>query len=268
MLEELICNWGDAQFYLKESSIVPASRNRTPAGLNQMVLADSQVLPRLNLLHLPGQFPETFCSVSLRLQLSHLWRVVLLFWSILSKVKKLCDLPDIDSWSEYIGRSLNTWLNVAYVICFRGERIFGIPMTGFTDSRRRSFSRDCHGLLMECLKVLSRSPFVLSQLASNLSCFAPDMLLLGDENYTVELFRGLMACFQERGRVTNVVAEGACNEFKSFLVDLRRRNRRVVDTITDTFLFMQQSEICRMWSSWLRWLLSLVSCIIQWWSSL
>ena len=51
-----------------------------------------------------------------------------------------------------------------------------------------------------------------------------------------------MACFQECGRVTNVVAEGACNEFKSFLVDLRRRNRRVVDNITNTFVFMQQSE--------------------------
>ena len=52
VLEELICNWGDVQSFLKESSVVPASRNRTPADLNQMVLADAQVLPRLNLLHL------------------------------------------------------------------------------------------------------------------------------------------------------------------------------------------------------------------------
>ena len=28
VLEELICNWVDVQSYLKESSIVPASRNR------------------------------------------------------------------------------------------------------------------------------------------------------------------------------------------------------------------------------------------------
>ena len=52
VLEELICNWGDVQSYLKESSINPASRNRTPADLNQMVLADAQVLPHLSLLHL------------------------------------------------------------------------------------------------------------------------------------------------------------------------------------------------------------------------
>ena len=51
-----------------------------------------------------------------------------------------------------------------------------------------------------------------------------------------------MACFQECGCVTNVAAEGACNELKFFLMDLRCRNQRVVDTITDTFVFMQQSE--------------------------
>ena len=74
------------------------------------------------------------------------------------------------------------------------------------------------------------------------SCFKANFQNLSAENYTVELFRGMMACFQECGRVTNVVAESLCNDFKSFLVDLRRRNRRVVDTITDTVVFMQQSE--------------------------
>ena len=247
VLDELICNWGDVQSFLKESSVVPASRSRTPADLNQMVLSDAQVLPRLSLLHLlVSCFQANFQKLSAQDICDYSCRsygeFCFFYWSVLSKVKKLSDLPDIDSWSEYIGRPLNTWPNVAYVDCFRGERIFGIAMTGFTDSRRRSFLRDCHGLLMEFLKVLARCPFVHSQLASNLSCFAPDMLLLGDENYTVELFRGLMACFQDCGRVTNVVAEGACNEFKSFLVDLRRRNRRVVSTITDTFVFMQQAE--------------------------
>ena len=246
-LEELVCNWGDVQSYLKESSVVPASRSRAPSDLNQMVLADAQVLPRLSLLHLlVSCFQANFqklaaqgvCDYSCR----NYGEFCFFYWNILSKVKKLSDLPDIDSWSEYVGRPLNTWFNVAYVDCFRGERIIGIAMTGFTDARKRVFLRDCHGLLMEFLKVLSRCPFILSQFASNLSCFSPDMLLLGDENYVVELFRGLMACFQGCGCVTSVVAEGACNEFKSFLVELRRRNRRVVDTITDTFVFMQQSE--------------------------
>ena len=247
VLEELICNWSDVQSCLKESSIVPASRTKAPADLNQMILADAQVLPRLCLLHLlvscfqanfQKLFAQGICDYSCR----NYGEFCFFYWSILSKVKKLSDLPDINAWSEYIGRPLNSWSNVAYVDCFRGERIVGLAMTGFTDAPKRTFLRDCHGLLMEFLKVLSRCPFILSQFASNLSCFAPDMLLLGDEKYTVELFRGLMACFQECGRVTNVVAEGACNEFKSFLVELRRRNRRLVDTITDSFVFMQQFE--------------------------
>ena len=41
--------------------------------------------------------------------------------------------------------------------------------------------------------------------------------------------------------MTAVEAEGSCNEFKSFLVELRRRNRRVVSTIKDTFSFMRES---------------------------
>ena len=247
VLEELICNWGDVQSYLKETSIVPASRNRAPSDLNQMVLADAQVLPRLSLLHLlvscfHANFQKLAAHGNCDYKCRNYGEFCFFYWSILSKVKTLTDLPDIDSWSEYVGRSLNTWSNVAYVDCFRGERIIGIAMTGFTEARKRAFLRDCHGLLMEFLKVLSRCPFILLQFASNLSCFSPDMLLLGDENYAVELFRGLMVCFQECGRVTNVVAEVACNEFKSFLVELRRRNRRVVDTITDTFVFMQQSQ--------------------------
>ena len=68
------------------------------------------------------------------------------------------------------------------------------------------------------------------------------MLLLGEESYTVGLFRGLVAFYQECGRLTAVGAEGSCNGFKSFLVELRRRNRRVVSTNKDTFSFMRESE--------------------------
>ena len=151
VLEELICNWGDVQSFLAESSVAPASLNRTPADLNRMVLADAQVWPRLSLLHLlVSCFQANFQKISAQEICNNSCRTYgdfcFFYWSVLSKVTKLSDLPDIDSWNEYIGPPLNTWSNVAYVDCFRGERIFGIAMTGYTDSRQRSFLRDCHGL--------------------------------------------------------------------------------------------------------------------------
>ena len=111
-------------------------------------------------------------------------------------------------------------------------------LAGCTAAVRRSFLRESHSLLMGFLRVLNESSFMNSCLSSNLSCFSPDMLLLGEESYTVELFRGLVAFYQE-------CAEGSCNDFKSFLVELRRRNRRVVSTIKETFSFMRESFSCR-----------------------
>ena len=68
------------------------------------------------------------------------------------------------------------------------------------------------------------------------------MLLLGDESYAVELFRALVACYQECGRLTVLDSESACNEFKSSLVEIRRWNRQVVSTIKDVFSYLRQSE--------------------------
>ena len=95
---------------------------------------------------------------------------------------------------------------------------------------------------MSFLRVVNESAFMNSRLSSSLSCFSPDMLLLGEESFAVELFRGLVAFYQECGRLTAIEAEGSCNEFKSFLVELRRRNRRIVSTIKDTFSFMREFE--------------------------
>ena len=123
-----------------------------------------------------------------------------------------------------------------------GEPVVVKALARCTAAVRRSFLRESHALLMEFLRVLYESAFMNSRLSSNLSCFSPDMLLLGEESYAVELFRGLVAFYQECGRLTAVESEGSCNEFKSFLVELRRRNRWVVSTINDTFSFMRESD--------------------------
>ena len=70
----------------------------------------------------------------------------------------------------------------------------------------------------------------------------------GEEAYTVSLFRDPESCLQTCGRLCSVEAEGAANEFKSLLVNLRRRNRQVISTIKDSFRFLWQSGLlgCRL----------------------
>ena len=96
------------------------------------------------------------------------------YWSLLSKVKKLSELPEIDDWSAYIGRPLTTWSTVSYIECLRTEPLFVTALVGCTEAVRKSFLRKGYGFLMEFLKVLNNSVFMDSRLASNLSCFSPD----------------------------------------------------------------------------------------------
>ena len=73
------------------------------------------------------------------------------------------------------------------------------------------------------------------------------MLLQGDELYTVELFRDLVNCFQDCGRLNVSEGDGSCNEFKSQLVELRCRNRQVIPSINNGLYFLRSSGLldCR-----------------------
>ena len=244
VLEEIAGHWSDIKLFLGEGSAPFSSRGRAPLDLNQMILADARVLPRLCVLHVivvcfqanfEKQFMQKFTDYSCRGYAEYCF----FYWSLL---KKLSELPEIDDWSAYIGRPPTTWSTVSYIECLRTEPLFVSALAGCTEAVRKSFLREGYGFLMEFLKVLNSSVFMDARLASNLSCLSPDLLLLGDESYTIELFRGLVACYQECGRLTAVDSESACNEFKFFLVELRRRNRQVVSTIKDVFSFLRQSE--------------------------
>ena len=160
-------------------------------------------------------------------------------------MKKLSALPEIEAWSQYIGLPLTTWANIAYTECLRGEPLVTVSCS---DAFRRTFLRECQGFLLEFLKVLIQSAYAKSGLASSLSCFSPDKMLLGDESYAVVLFKDLTTCFLDCGRLTSLDCEAAANEFKSLLVELRRRNKRVVPSITNSFIFWLDSGLldCRL----------------------
>ena len=123
-----------------------------------------------------------------------------------------------------------------------------VALSSCSDALRRTFLRECQGFLLEFLKVLNQSAYAKSGLASSLSCFSPDMMLLGDESYAVVLFKDLTTYFLDCGRLTSLDCEAAANEFKSLLVDLRRLNKRVVASITNSFTFLRDSGLldCRL----------------------
>ena len=247
VLEEIVGHWSDIKLFLSDGIASTSSRGRTPLDLNQMVLADAWVLPRLCVLHVvvvcfQANFEKQFLQEITDYSCRGYAEFCFFYWSLLSKVKKLSELPEIDDWSAYIGRPLTTWSTVSYVECLKTEPLFASVLAGSPEAIRKSFLREGYGFMMEFLKVLNSSCFMDSRLASNLSCFSPDMLLLGDESYAIELFRGLVACYQECGRLTVIDSESACNEFKSFLVEIRRSNRQVVSSIKDIFSYLRQSE--------------------------
>ena len=253
VLEELVEHWEDVRLFFKESGSTPTPRGKTPVDLGQVIVSDTYILPRLSLLHvLVFCFQSNFEAQSDKSITDYSCRnyaeFCFFYWSLLGKVKKLSDLPAIEEWSEYIGRPLSTWTNLSYIDCLRSELIVVKALGVCSDAVKRRFLRECHGFLMEFLKVLNASAYATSRLSSSLSCFSPDMLLMGEEAYTVSLFRDLVSCLQTCGRLSAVEAEGAANEFKSLLVDLRRRNRQVISTIKDGFCFLWQSGLleCRL----------------------
>ena len=95
--------------------------------------------------------------------------------------------------------------------------------------------------------MLNSCAFAKSRVLSSLSCFSPDMLLQGDDAYTVELFQDLVNCFQDCGRLIGSEGEESCNEFKSLLVELRRQNRPAIPSIHNGLYFLRSSGLldCR-----------------------
>ena len=163
-------------------------------------------------------------------------------------MEKLSTLPEIEAMSLYIGQPLTTWANIAYSECLRGEPLVTVALSSCLDPLHRTFLREFQGFLLEFLKVLNQSAHAKSGLASSLSCFSPDMILQGDESYVVVLFKDVTTYFLECGRLTSLNCEAAAIEFKSWLVELRRRNQQVIASITNSYTFLHDSGLldCRL----------------------
>ena len=248
VLKELVDHWDDVNLVFRESGTTAPTRGKAPVDLGQMIVSDSYVLPRLSLLHvLVSCFQSNFEKQGDECVTDYSCRnyseFCFFYWSLLGKVKKLAELPTIEELSSYFGRPLSIWSKFSFVDSLRSEPIVVKALVGYSNTAKRRFLRECHGFLMEFFKVLNFSPYATSLLASSLSCLSPDMLLQGDEAYTVSLFRELVSCLQSCGRLSSEESEGASNELMSLLVELRRKNRRVISTNKNSLSFLHENGL-------------------------
>ena len=200
VLEELVQHWADVKLFLEESIVGSVPNGRAPLDMNRVVVTDSLELHRLSLLHVlvacfQANFEKQFVTVVSEYSCRNYAQFCFFYLSRLSKVKKLSELPYIEAWSQHVGRLLNTWSNVPAPECLRSEPIVMSALSGCGDTVKRSCFKERHSFLMEFLKVLNSFAFAKWRVLSSLSCFSPDMLLQGDEAYTVQLFRDLVNCF-------------------------------------------------------------------------
>ena len=238
IIPELVDRWADIRLFLQSDG------HASSGDLGHIIVSSSLCLPRLCCLHIillcyranvVSEFDEEIQDGVCRSYTEFCF----FYWSLLSKVKRLADLPVIENWSEYVGKPLTTWANVAAVECFRSEPVVVTATRGMSDVALRNFLKDCYGSFVEFIKVLGTSFFARSKLSSSLSCLTGDMLISGDEDYASELFQQLVSCFVTGGFMVAVDGEAACNEYCSFLVDVRRRNRKPVKSIKDCLEFIR-----------------------------
>ena len=113
VLEEIVSHWKDIKVFLGDGSVVSTSRSKIPQDLSQMVLADDHILPRLCVrqmlvLCFLSNFEKQFVAEVTEYSCRNYAELCFFYWSVLSKVEKLSELPEIDAWSEYVGKPLTT----------------------------------------------------------------------------------------------------------------------------------------------------------------
>ena len=158
VLEELVQHWADVKLFPEEINVASVPKSRAPLDMSRVVVADSPVLPGLSLLHVlvacfQANFEKQFVTDVSDYSCRSFAEFCFFYWSLLSKVETLSELPKIEPWSQYVVRPLNTWSNDPASECLRSEPIVMSALGGCGDTVKRSFLKECHSFLMEYLKV-------------------------------------------------------------------------------------------------------------------
>ena len=165
VLQELLDHWPDVKLSLSNDVFV-MKKVANVVDLDSLLCSDRLGLPRLSLLHVVllcfrANFKGLFDSGAKDYACRNYSDFCFFYWSLLSKVKKVSQLPSIDDWSEYMGKPLNSWAKVSVGECLQGEPGVLKALRGFEDTPRRAFLRECQSYLLELLKQLGSSAYAV-----------------------------------------------------------------------------------------------------------
>ena len=83
------------------------------------------------------------------------------------------------------------------------------------------FRRECFSFIASLLESIRKCGSVVGELSKGLGSLCPDLIVNGG-NFVFEQFACLTNCLEQSGRLSSLECEGARNEFKSAVVELRR----------------------------------------------
>ena len=149
VLQELLDNWSDVKICLS-NDVLLMRKNINVVDLDSLLCSDRFGLPRLALLHVLVLCFRSNCKKLFESDVTDypcrsFSDFCFLYWSLLSKVKKISQLPFIDNSSDYIDKPLNSWANVTASECLQGEPSLMKALRGLDVGLRRTFLRECQG---------------------------------------------------------------------------------------------------------------------------
>ena len=181
-------------------------------------------------------------------------------WNLLSKVKKVGDLPEAMDWDSYMCHPSSDFSSIPASDCLKDQAILVSALDDARSSGNKDFYKECHSFICSFIDLLARNVCSTSKLAKGLYSLCPDILFDGDDEYIFRLFSLLTDCLRLSNRIDAITSESACAEFKCLVGELRRGRRPDVAGIKDVFSFL--FELPALSSKlYLRNVLQLVCCI-------
>ena len=121
VLQELLDIWFDVTICLS-NDVLLMRKNINVVDLDSLLCSDRLGLPRLSLSHVLLLCFRSNCKKLFKSRVTYyacrsFTDFCFFFWSLLSKVKNISQLPSIDNWSDYIDKPLNSWANVTASGC-------------------------------------------------------------------------------------------------------------------------------------------------------
>ena len=160
-------------------------------------------------------------------------------FSLLSKVYAISSLPMSEAWELYVGEPDEPFVELPDSEILSDNRRITDAIALTPSSAVRTFPADAKKFLKALIASVRTSICATSDLGRSLSCFCPDILLQGDDLWIFDAFGKLVGCLRKAGRLSDVQAIDAQNEFKSFVVAVRAKHKRVdPGTIQDVFKFI------------------------------